>query len=360
MELITTTGPNQPVTIGGVLVGDEVVGGLADPGPRLDPGRLRARTPSITGFDQIPVDQRPPATIVHLAWDTMVGIGTALVGLGLWGLLLRVRRRDHADGALVPAGGVGRRDRRDRRPRGRLDRDRGRPPAVGRLPRPPHVRRRHAVRRRSGSTFTVVIALYAVLGIATLVDPADAARRWAAADARRRRPRHDRRRSAERDEPSPTARGPDGRRDVTARRPHRGRALARRHDLRGLRRGRLRGRVLGPASAGGTERGERSRGLIAAAIGPVWEANHTWLIFDLVILWTAFPVGVRRDHVDACSCRSAWRRSGSSCAARRSRSGRSSRGPRGRRAHRRDLRRLVGRDAVLPRHRGRRRSPAAG
>lgn len=36
--------------------------------------------------------------------------------------------------------------------------------------------------------------------------------------------------------------------------------------------------------------GERSRGLIAAAIGPVWEANHTWLIFDLVILWTAFPI----------------------------------------------------------------------
>ena len=36
--------------------------------------------------------------------------------------------------------------------------------------------------------------------------------------------------------------------------------------------------------------GERSRALIAAAIGPVWEANHTWLIFDLVILWTAFPV----------------------------------------------------------------------
>jgi cytochrome d ubiquinol oxidase subunit II len=34
---------------------------------------------------------------------------------------------------------------------------------------------------------------------------------------------------------------------------------------------------------------DRSRGLIAAAIGPVWEANHTWLIFDIVILWTAFP-----------------------------------------------------------------------
>jgi cytochrome bd ubiquinol oxidase subunit II len=35
---------------------------------------------------------------------------------------------------------------------------------------------------------------------------------------------------------------------------------------------------------------DRSRALIASAIGPVWEANHTWLIFDLVILWTAFPV----------------------------------------------------------------------
>jgi cytochrome d ubiquinol oxidase subunit II len=34
----------------------------------------------------------------------------------------------------------------------------------------------------------------------------------------------------------------------------------------------------------------RERQLIASAIGPVWEANHTWLIFDLVILWTAFPI----------------------------------------------------------------------
>ena len=32
------------------------------------------------------------------------------------------------------------------------------------------------------------------------------------------------------------------------------------------------------------------RELIDASIGPVWEANHTWLIFDLVILWSAFPL----------------------------------------------------------------------
>jgi cytochrome d ubiquinol oxidase subunit II len=42
--------------------------------------------------------------------------------------------------------------------------------------------------------------------------------------------------------------------------------------------------------AGDAERGESPRDLIDASIGPVWEANHTWLIFDLVILWSAFPL----------------------------------------------------------------------
>jgi cytochrome d ubiquinol oxidase subunit II len=40
--------------------------------------------------------------------------------------------------------------------------------------------------------------------------------------------------------------------------------------------------------AGDAERGRRPRDLIDRAITPVWEANHTWLIFDLVVLWTAF------------------------------------------------------------------------
>jgi cytochrome d ubiquinol oxidase subunit II len=41
--------------------------------------------------------------------------------------------------------------------------------------------------------------------------------------------------------------------------------------------------------AGGSERGKRARALIDWAIGPVWEANHVWLIFALVTLWTGFP-----------------------------------------------------------------------
>jgi cytochrome bd ubiquinol oxidase subunit II len=40
--------------------------------------------------------------------------------------------------------------------------------------------------------------------------------------------------------------------------------------------------------AGGGDRGRRPRELIDWAIGPVWEANHVWLIFSLVVLWTGF------------------------------------------------------------------------
>jgi cytochrome d ubiquinol oxidase subunit II len=42
-------------------------------------------------------------------------------------------------------------------------------------------------------------------------------------------------------------------------------------------------------TAGGAARGERPRAVTAHAIGPVWEANHVWLIFVLVVLWTGFP-----------------------------------------------------------------------
>src|SRR3954453_14964329 len=40
--------------------------------------------------------------------------------------------------------------------------------------------------------------------------------------------------------------------------------------------------------AGGPDAGARPRRLIQHSIGPVWEANHVWLIFTLVVLWTAF------------------------------------------------------------------------
>jgi cytochrome bd ubiquinol oxidase subunit II len=41
--------------------------------------------------------------------------------------------------------------------------------------------------------------------------------------------------------------------------------------------------------AGSAERGAAPRGLIDESITPVWEGNHVWLIFVLVLLWTSFP-----------------------------------------------------------------------
>jgi cytochrome d ubiquinol oxidase subunit I len=181
MELITRTGANQPVTIGGVLVGDEVVGGLAIPNLGSILAGFSPDT-TIAGFDTIPIDQRPPATIVHLAWDAMVGIGTALVMLGLWGLVLRIRRRDHAQarwflraaavagiGAIVALEG------------GWIVTEVGRQPWVVYL-----VLRTSDAVSQSGAiriTFATVVALYTVLGIATFVILRTMTRRWAVADA---------------------------------------------------------------------------------------------------------------------------------------------------------------------------------
>jgi cytochrome d ubiquinol oxidase subunit II len=42
-------------------------------------------------------------------------------------------------------------------------------------------------------------------------------------------------------------------------------------------------------TAGDAERGAPLRTLVDHVIGPVWEANHVWLIYVLVFLWTGFP-----------------------------------------------------------------------
>jgi cytochrome d ubiquinol oxidase subunit II len=42
-------------------------------------------------------------------------------------------------------------------------------------------------------------------------------------------------------------------------------------------------------AVGRGERGERIREHAHEAVGPVWEANHVWLIFVLTVTWTAYP-----------------------------------------------------------------------
>jgi cytochrome d ubiquinol oxidase subunit I len=93
MELITETGPQRPVLIGGILVDGEVRYALEIPGLTSFLANFDTNT-IVTGFDQIPLDERPPANVVHLAWDAMLACGFALLGLGAWYGILRVRRRD--------------------------------------------------------------------------------------------------------------------------------------------------------------------------------------------------------------------------------------------------------------------------
>src|SRR3989338_11495132 len=45
---------------------------------------------------------------------------------------------------------------------------------------------------------------------------------------------------------------------------------------------------------------EKEKEHLYRAIGPVWEANHVWLIFILVILFSAFP------RAFASVCRTLW------------------------------------------------------
>jgi cytochrome d ubiquinol oxidase subunit II len=41
--------------------------------------------------------------------------------------------------------------------------------------------------------------------------------------------------------------------------------------------------------AGSGASGQAQRRRITTSLGPVWEANHVWLIFALVVVWTGFP-----------------------------------------------------------------------
>ena len=105
--------------------------------------------------------------------------------------------------------------------------------------------------------------------------------------------------------------------------------------------------------AGGDRRGMASRKLIDQSITPVWEANHMWLIFSLVIFWTVFPQGLRRRHDRggaADLARGLWHRA----ARLRLRLSKGGRDPSTPAAPRGDLCPLLARDAILYGHRDRR------
>jgi cytochrome d ubiquinol oxidase subunit I len=181
MECVQQTSTHVTEYIFGRCTADGVKGGIGIPG--FDSFLVGFSTDTqVTGLDTVPPSDRPPAnTMLHWAFDTMVGICTALIALGLWLGIAWWRKRDIpqtpwflratavsgvAAVVALEAGWI--------------------VTEVGRQPWIVYnvMRTEDAVTHASGIwiTFTVVVLLYAVLGAALAIVLRAMARRWRAAD----------------------------------------------------------------------------------------------------------------------------------------------------------------------------------
>ncbi|WP_225878388.1 cytochrome ubiquinol oxidase subunit I [Spongiactinospora rosea] len=93
MEGLYRTGPDAPLTIGGFATGEELRYGLEIPGA-LSILVGESTDTVVRGLSEVPPADRPPVTVVHLAFDLMVGIGFFLLALSAWFALTWWRRRD--------------------------------------------------------------------------------------------------------------------------------------------------------------------------------------------------------------------------------------------------------------------------
>jgi cytochrome d ubiquinol oxidase subunit I len=135
----------------------------------------------VRGLDAVPATDRPPATIVHLAWDTMVGLGTALLGLAVWFAWVWWRRRDVTRARwFLRAASLAGAASLVTMWAGWTVTEVGRQPYIvfGVL------RTDDAVTRAPGIwvTFTVVVLIYALLTVATFLVLRSMTRRWRLAD----------------------------------------------------------------------------------------------------------------------------------------------------------------------------------
>jgi cytochrome d ubiquinol oxidase subunit I len=132
----------------------------------------------VTGLDSVPPNDRPPAdTMLHWAFDTMVGICSAMIALGLWFGFVWWRRRDIPQTkwflravAISGVAGVVALEC------GWIVTEVGRQPWIVNGV----MRTKDAVTNASGIwvTFTIVMLLYVLLGAVLLITLRAMSRRW--------------------------------------------------------------------------------------------------------------------------------------------------------------------------------------
>ena len=177
MECVQHTHTHVTEYIGGVCTDDGVKGGIGI--PSLDSWLVGFSSDTkVTGLDTVPAKDRPPAnTLLHWAFDVMVGIGTALIALGVWFGIAWWRKRDIPKTPwflrAVAISGVATIVAMEA---GWIVTEVGRQPWIVNEV----MRTEEAVTGASGIwlTFSIVLVLYALLGVATILILRRMARRW--------------------------------------------------------------------------------------------------------------------------------------------------------------------------------------
>jgi cytochrome d ubiquinol oxidase subunit I len=181
MECVQHTDTHVTEYIYGRCTSSGVKGGIGIPG--FDSFLVGWSTDTkVTGLDTVPPNDRPPAnTMLHWAFDTMVGICTVLIGLGLWLAWAWWRRRDIPQTPwflrAVAVSGLAAVVALES---GWIVTEVGRQPWVVYEV----MRTKDAVTGASGVwvTFSAVLALYTALGVATLLILRTMAHRWRTAE----------------------------------------------------------------------------------------------------------------------------------------------------------------------------------
>jgi cytochrome d ubiquinol oxidase subunit I len=186
MEYVSATSTHVPEYLGGIYYNGRVYGGLRI--PTMD-SLLVGFSPSskVIGLDSVPANLRPPSpTVIHLAFDAMVGLGTLMLLAGLWALLVYWRRRELPKARLFwllglvcgPAAVVAMEC-------GWIVTELGRQPWVvyGYLKTADAVTTNNVV-----PTLTGIVILYAALGVGTIMLLRTVSRRWRVIDAQSAEP----------------------------------------------------------------------------------------------------------------------------------------------------------------------------